>query len=76
MTVDISISDRKWVNDPDAPGGRKEVMAFAIRNETFLSGILTKYPLTGTASIAQDVTSGTVFTLMGNTSADWIRMGS
>ena len=76
MTVDITISDRKWVDDPDVPGGRKEVMAFAIRNETFLSGILVKYPNTGTASIAQDVTAGTVFTLMGDTSADWVRMGS
>jgi len=76
MTVDIAISDRRWVEDPDAPSGRKEVMMFAIRNESFLSGILTKYPRTGTASMAQDVTSGSVYTLMGTTSADWIKMGS
>ena len=76
MTVNIAITDRRWVNDPDAPDGRKEVMMYAIRNDSFLSQILTKYPNTGTASIAQDVTTGTVFTLMGDTSDDWIRMGS
>jgi hypothetical protein len=75
MIVDITITDRRWVDDPDAPRGRKEVIMYAIRNETFLSGILAKYPATGTASMAQDVTTGSVFTLMGDTSADWIKMG-
>jgi hypothetical protein len=75
MTVDIAVSDRRWVTDIDAPGGRKEVIMFCIRNETFLSGILTKYPKAGTTSMAQDITTGAVFTLMGNTSSDWIKMG-
>jgi len=76
MTVDITITDRRIVNDPDASGGRKEITMYAIRNDTFLSTILEKYPLTGTGSMAQNVTTGSVYTLMGTTSADWIKMGS
>jgi len=74
MTVDIAITDRKTVNDPH--GGQKEVAMYAIRDASFLSGILEKYPLTGTGSMAQDVTTGSVYTLMGDASADWIKMGS
>ena len=76
MTVDITITDRRWVNDPTVPEGRKEVMMFAIRNTSFVRGILNKYPHTGAGSMAQDVTSGKVFTLMGDTPDDWIEMGS
>jgi hypothetical protein len=76
MTVDITITDRRWVDDTEAPKGRKEVMMYAIRNETFLAGVITKYPNTGIGSMAQDVTTGTVFTLMGVDPVDWIKMGS
>jgi len=78
MTVDITITDRRWVNDPRAPEGRKEVIMYAIRNDSYLIKILMMYPLTGFGSMAQDVTTGTVFTLMGNdgTLDDWIKMGS
>jgi len=76
MTVDITITDRRIVNDPDAPRGQKEVVMFAIRNDTFLSQVLTKYPLIGMGSMAQDVTTGSVYTLMGTDPIDWIKMGS
>jgi hypothetical protein len=75
MKVDITITDRRWVNDPDAPDGRKEVLMFTIRNESFLSGVLTKYPLTGIGSMAQDATTGSVYTLMGTEPSDWVKMG-
>ena len=76
MTVDITITDRRWVDDSKVPGGRKEVIMYAIRNETFLSEILTMYPNTGIGSMAQDITIGTVFTLMGTEPPDWVKMGS
>jgi len=76
MTVDIAISNRRWINDPATPRGRKEITTFAIRSEAFLNKILIEYPRIGTGSIAQDVSTGAVFTLMGDTSDDWIRLGS
>jgi len=76
MTVNIVIRGRQPVDDPEIRDGRKEVMDYAVINDSDVRDILKKYPHTGSGSMAQNITTGTVFHLMGNTPDDWIKMGS
>jgi len=76
MKVNIAIRGSQWVSDPKAPGGRKEVMDYVVLNDSDVLNILSEYPHTGSASMAQNITTGRVFHLMGDTSDDWVQMGS
>jgi len=48
----ITILDRIWVTDSQAPGGRKEVVTFSVATAALIDEILTFYPGTGDGSFA------------------------
>ena len=52
MANGIEIIGRDWVADPTAPGGRKEVVTYALEDETLIDDVLVEYPYTGTGSCA------------------------
>jgi len=58
MTTGITISDRTWVQDPNAPNGKKEVITFGVVTAALINQILTDYPQTGEGSYAICIPEG------------------
>ena len=52
MATGMTILGREWINDPDAPGGRKEVVTFSVESSALIPTILMRYPNTGNGSYA------------------------
>ena len=60
----ITIIGREWVEDPEAPGRRKEVIAFAVTDLALVDSILTVYPHTGDGSIVLVRSDGSSYFLI------------
>ena len=54
----ITIIERDWVNDPKAPGGKKEVVVYLVTAAALIDSILDEYPGTGEGSFAICVPEG------------------
>jgi hypothetical protein len=48
----ITIMDRNWVQDPNAPRGRKEVVVYGVTNSSLIDSILSFNPNIGDGSLA------------------------
>jgi hypothetical protein len=70
--VNYTIIGDQTVNDPAVPGGRKIVTQFVMRNASFSGEILTVYKNTQDGSMAQDLSTGDVYFLLGGA---WSKLG-
>ena len=65
MATGITIAGREWVQDQDAPNGKKEVITYGVVTAALINQILTEYPKTGEGSYAICIPEGVCRQLIG-----------